>query len=355
MMTDGERLAALPGPLLAWYDRCAREMPWRTQPGPYRTWVSEIMLQQTRVEAVREYFARFMDALPDVAALARAPEEQLLKLWEGLGYYSRARNLQKGARTVMERYGGVIPGTAEELRKLPGIGEYTAGAIASIAFGEAVPAVDGNVLRVLARVLNRDDDILDAGVKRRWGEELRKVIPPERPGDFNQALMDLGATVCLPNGAPKCGECPVARQCLAHACAREQELPVKTAKKPRRIQERTVFLLVCRGKLALRRRPDRGLLAGLWELPAAEEHLEDETEAARQLAAWGLSAPDRLERLDDAKHIFTHVEWRMRCYAARTAEESPLFAWVDRKELETAYALPSAFQAWRKEIAARMR
>ena len=226
-------LEKIPALLLRWYDGCARVLPWREDPAPYRVWVSEIMLQQTRVEAVKPYYERFLERLPTVKAVAEAPEEQLLKLWEGLGYYNRVRNLQKGAQQVMERFGGEVPADFKALRSLPGVGDYTAGAIASIAFGIPVPAVDGNVLRVLSRLLARREDILDAKVKKRVETEITGIIPKGRAGDFNQSLMELGAMVCLPNGAPKCGNCPLEAICLAHRAGIQGELPVKAPKKPR--------------------------------------------------------------------------------------------------------------------------
>ena len=259
--TDEEILQQIPEKLLKWYDQNARILPWRENPQPYRVWVSEIMLQQTRVEAVKPYFERFLKALPTVEDLAQAPEEQLLKLWEGLGYYNRVRNLQRGARAVMTEHGGVIPASFEALKKLPGIGDYTAGAIGSIAFQIPVPAVDGNVLRVISRVLYRRDNILDAKVKRRIEGEIKEILP-ERTGDFNQSLMELGATVCLPNGAPKCNECPLQELCRAHLVGDEESLPVKTKAKKRKIEQRTVFLLVCDGKIALRKRPEKRASGG---------------------------------------------------------------------------------------------
>lgn len=345
--------AELPGLLLRWYDGCARVLPWREEPTPYRVWVSEIMLQQTRVEAVKPYYERFLSQLPTVKALAEAPEEQLLKLWEGLGYYNRVRNLQKAAKQVVERFGGELPASFEELRSLPGIGEYTAGAIASIAFGIPVPAVDGNVLRVAARMTAREDDILDPGVKRRWSEEVAAVIPKDRAGDFNQALMELGAMVCLPNGAPKCGECPLAGICRAHERGIEESLPVKAAKKPRKMEERTVFLVTCQGRLALSRRPEKGLLAGLWELPAVPGRL-GEKEALEALAEWGVKVR-KLEKLPAAKHIFTHVEWRMTGWTGKADEPVSGFAWAALPELEREITLPSAFKAYFPEMEKRMK
>ncbi len=343
--------AELPELLLRWYDGCARVLPWREDPSPYRVWVSEIMLQQTRVEAVKPYYQRFLNELPTVEALAAAPEEQLLKLWEGLGYYNRVRNLQKGAQAVMERFGGKVPASFEDLRSLPGVGDYTAGAIASIAFGLPVPAVDGNVLRVISRVTAREDNVLDPKVKKRTEGELSQVIPRDRAGDFNQSLMELGALICLPGGAPKCGECPLKGVCRARALGMEERLPVKAVKKPRRVEERTVFLLTCGGRLALRRRPGKGLLAGLWELPGVSERLSRE-EAERRLTEWGVNAGEP-KALSDAKHVFTHVEWRMACWAAEAEAAPPVFVWADRRELEREYALPSAFRAWAEEIKSR--
>lgn len=339
-------------PLLDWYGRSARILPWRENPEPYRVWVSEVMLQQTRVEAVKPYFSRFLAELPTVAALAAAPEAQILKLWEGLGYYNRVRNLQKGARAVMERFSGVIPASYEELLTLPGVGSYTAGAIASIAFGVAVPAVDGNVLRVTARIGNSTDNVLDPKVKRAVEAALLAVMPKDRAGDFNQALMELGAVICVPNGAPHCKDCPLAGLCRAHRLGIAETLPIKAAKKARRVEDRTVFLLTCGGKLALRRRPEKGLLAGLWELPSAPGHL-DETSAAALLGEWGVPA-QALVRLPGARHIFTHLEWLMTAWAGEAAQESPDFVWADRDELAHDYTLPSAFKAYFAEIDRRL-
>lgn len=348
----GAILRAVPARLLAWYDSCARVLPWREDPAPYRVWVSEIMLQQTRVEAVKPYYERFLSALPTVQALAEAPEEQLLKLWEGLGYYNRVRNLQKGARKVMEQYGGEVPADFEALRSLPGIGEYTAGAIASIAFGIPVPAVDGNVLRVYSRLLASPENMGDPKVKSRVEGEIREVIPRERAGDFNQSLMELGAMVCLPGGTPKCGECPLRELCLAHKQGLEESLPVKAQKKPRKVEERTVFLITCRGRLALVRRPETGLLAGMWELPGLTAKLSEDG-ALETLKEWGIEAVS-LEQLLPAKHIFTHVEWRMTAWAAEAAESAPGFTWISEEQRQKEYSLPSAFKAYFPEMERRL-
>lgn len=346
-MTAG--LSGLAGPLLQWYEEHARVLPWRDEPTPYRVWVSEIMLQQTRVEAVIPYFERFLSELPTLGDLARAPEPQLMKLWEGLGYYSRVRNLHKAAQIVVRDYGGELPREPEELQKLPGIGAYTAGAIASIAYGRPAPAVDGNVLRVISRVTASRDSIDEPAVKRRTEQELKRIYPQGRAGDFTQALMELGALVCVPNGAPKCGECPLCGQCEARKQGIAEELPVKAAKKERRVEDRTVFLLLRGGKTALQKRPEKGLLAGLWEFPSADGALTG-PQAEQWLTERGL-APAKLERLPKAKHIFSHIEWYMTGYAAflSSGPDPDEFVWAGREELLETYALPAAFKTFLKK------
>ena len=339
-----DSLAAIVEPLLEWYGRNARSLPWREEPAPYRVWVSEIMLQQTRVEAVKPYFARFLTELPDVPALASAPEQQLMKLWEGLGYYSRARNLQKAARVMVEQYGGTLPADYDALLKLPGIGPYTAGAVASIAYGIPVPAVDGNVLRVVMRLTAGWEDIADPAVKRAVERRMAEILPKDRPGDFNQAMMELGATVCAPGGEPKCLVCPLNALCEGYRQGIARELPVKAKKKARRIEERTVFLLVCDGELAIRKRADSGLLAGLWELPSVEGKLNPEG-AAETLLEWG-AQPVSVREMPAAKHIFSHVEWHMTGYWVDLTERPEGFTWAGRETLQQEYALPSAFRAY---------
>ncbi len=341
-----EILQAIAAPLLAWYDKHKRTLPWRGTKDPYRVWVSEIMLQQTRVAAVMPYYARWMEALPTVADLAAADGERLMKLWQGLGYYSRARNLQKAARVIMEDHGGRFPDTREELMKLPGVGDYTAGAIASIAFGLPVPAVDGNVLRVAARAAGMEGNILDPAVRGEIRAAMSAAMPQDRPGEFNQALMDLGATVCLPNGAPLCGDCPLAGICEANRLGLQDKLPVREKKQKRRVENLTVYLLIRGGQTALRKRPDTGLLAGLWEFPHVPGALGEDG-AAGPLAAWGLTAVDWRRKLT-AKHVFTHVEWHMTGYVVQVRGDCPEFAWVDRAGLE-ALAVPSAFARFLKE------
>ena len=351
MREQWENLDMLREPLMDWYDTHRRVLPWREEPSPYRTWVSEIMLQQTRVTAVLPYFERFMRELPDVRALAEAPEERLFKLWEGLGYYSRARNLHRAAKIVVDEYGGELPRTVDELKKLPGVGDYTASAIASIHYGAPEPAVDGNLLRVAARVAACGDDITDAKVRRQFRDKLAETIDRARPGAWNQALMDLGATVCLPNGAPLCAECPVRSFCAAYREGLTAVLPVRAEKKTRRAEERTVFLLLRGGTLAVRQRPDTGLLAKLNEYPNVEGNL-DGASARVALARWGLEA-QRLAPCGTAKHIFTHIEWQMKGYLAEVEGNCPDFRWVDAREFET-LAIPSAFRFYtaiaRKEL-----
>ncbi|MBQ2706935.1 MAG: A/G-specific adenine glycosylase [Clostridia bacterium] len=341
-----EKLAAVSAPLLAWYAQNARDLPWRRDASPYRVWVSEIMLQQTRVAAVVPYYERFMHALPTVSALAAVDDDTLMKLWEGLGYYSRARNLKRAAVQVCEDFGGEFPRTYGDVLSLCGIGEYTAGAICSIAYGLPTPAVDGNLLRVAARIAGLFEDVTDAAVRRRVRDAFCEVIDRDAPGAYNQALMDLGATVCIPNAAPHCGRCPLAHICTAHAEGKETLLPVRSAKKPRRAEERTVFLLVRDGKLALRKRPPRGLLASLWEFPNVPGNL-DEDAARMALASWGLEA-ENMERLPAARHIFTHIEWDMHAFAARVTGDAEGLFWADAAALD-ACAVPSAFSAYTKE------
>lgn len=334
-------------PLLDWYRNNARDLPWRRTRDPYRIWVSEIMLQQTRVAAVMGYYARFLETFPTVEALAAAPEDRLMKLWEGLGYYSRARNLQRAARLVAER--GGFPDTRAGLLELPGVGDYTASAIASAAFGRREAAVDGNVLRVYARLTDCHDDVSDPGVKKAVRARVQEMFPEEEADVrvFNQALMELGATVCGPNGPPRCLLCPVRDFCLGQARCTAETLPVKKPKKARRVEEKTVFLLLRNGETALRKRPGTGLLAGLWEFPNVEGSL-DESAAGKILAAWGLEPKVWRSRLA-AKHIFTHVEWHMTGYVLEVfGEGPPEFLWTGSLESR---AVPSAFARYSAEAA----
>ncbi|MCD8096781.1 MAG: A/G-specific adenine glycosylase [Lachnospiraceae bacterium] len=335
-------------PLLTWYDEHARSLPWREEPTPYRVWVSEIMLQQTRVEAVRPYFERFLQALPDVRALSACPEDELLKLWEGLGYYNRARNLKRATQIIVEEYDGQFPADYEALLGLPGIGSYTGGAIASIAFGIPVPAVDGNVLRVLSRLMASYDDILKQSVKRDFERRIQEIIPRERAGDFTQALIEIGALVCVPNGKAKCAKCPLASLCRARALGVVDELPRKKKPKERRIEERTVLVLREGSRVAIRKRPPKGLLAGLYELPNVEGKMT-EREVLETLRRWGL-APLRILPLADAKHVFSHVEWHMSGYAVSLEETDDMeesgLLFIEAEETQERYPIPAAFAAY---------
>ena len=336
-----QQLAALPGALLPWFRDHARDLPWRRDREPYHVWLSEIMLQQTRVEAVKGYYARFLAALPDIPALAAADGALLQKLWEGLGYYTRVRSLQAAARQITETHGGVFPADYAAIRALRGVGDYTAGAIASICFDQPTPAVDGNVLRVLARLTGDARDVGAEKTKAAVRAELAAVYPAGRCGDFTQALMELGATVCVPNGAPGCGNCPCAGFC-ASKDGLWRSLPVKAPKKARRREALTVFVLRCGEREALSRRPEQGLLAGLWEYPNVPGHLSAQ-EAVAQAEAWG-AAPAELLRERRETHIFTHVEWDMRCFYLRCRETPERFTWVTEAERASRCALPTAFR-----------
>lgn len=341
-------LKQLAQPLLAWYDIHRRILPWREEVSPYRTWVSEIMLQQTRVAAVLDYYRRFMEALPTVADLAAVEEDRLMKLWQGLGYYNRARNLQKAARQVAEDFGGVFPDTYEGLLTLSGVGEYTAGAIASIAFGVPVPAVDGNVLRLAARITGSCLDVLDAKNRKAFRNWMAAAMSQERPGAYNQALMDLGATVCLPSGAPLCGDCPAGDFCIARQEGCQARLPVRSPKREKRTEHLTVFLLRRGAAAALRQRPDTGLLAGLWEYPHVPGTLT-EAEAARQLQMWGVN-PTKWTKKLSARHIFTHVRWEMTGYVVEVNGLGPGdWLWAEAQQRER-LAIPSAFEKFTAEL-----
>ena len=345
--------AALPNEaveeLLAWYRVAARDLPWRKEITPYRVWLSEIMLQQTRVEAVKPYFHRFLQTFPDIASLAKADDTVLLKLWEGLGYYSRARNLKKGAMQVMEQYGGKLPADYKELQKIQGIGSYTAGAIASIAFGIPAPAVDGNVLRVLSRVSDCHADIMQPMTKRDAEQTVLQMCPEGSAGDFTQAMIELGATVCVPNGEAKCNACPIKSYCKAYEADTIDLLPMRAQKKPRRVEQRTVLLLREHDRYMIRRRGQKGLLAGLYELPNELGALS--REQAIEFARQNGFQPLHTEQLPDAKHIFTHIEWHMSAYLMTgyfEDKENRIMATAD--ELAETYAIPSAFSAYTKLI-----
>ena len=337
--------------IIRWYREAGRPLPWRQEPESYHVWISEIMLQQTRIEAVIPYYERFLRAFPDVESLSRAEDDRLMKLWEGLGYYSRARNLKKAAVQVMERYGGSLPRQAEELKKLPGIGDYTAGAIASIAYGQPEPAVDGNVLRVMTRLLACPENILSPKTRARLTELLRQSYPGgEEASLLTQGIMELGETICIPNGEARCDRCPVREHCTAHQTDTVGRFPVKSPPRERRTEERTVLLLRHQGRYAIRRRPERGLLAGLWEFPNTEGRLSEE-EALAFVHALGLK-PLSCAPCGETKHVFTHVEWRMGAYLVDCAGEGGGFLWKSPGQLQSGYPVPTTFRFYQKRIAA---
>jgi A/G-specific adenine glycosylase len=334
-------------PLLDWYDQNKRSLPWRVNPSPYHVWISEIMLQQTRIEAVIPYYERFLNACPTVEALATIDDDKLMKLWEGLGYYSRARNLKRAAIVMMQQHGGNLPADYRALLSLPGIGPYTAGAIASIAFGLPEPAVDGNVLRVVTRLTADESDVTKESTKQHITALLRTIYPQSEagPGAMTQALMELGERICLPNGAPRCQECPLGAFCPARAQDLTDRIPNRPPKKARSVQEKTVLVLLDGDKVALRKRPDRGLLASLWEFVSLEGHLNDDA-VEQYLKECGIEAV-QIQQIPDAIHIFTHVEWHMKGYLVLCGNVDPSssFCWATRRQLQEAYALPTAYSA----------
>ena len=337
----------LPDALLPWYRENRRELPWRATGDPYRIWLSEIMLQQTRVEAVKGYYARFLEELPTIEALASCEDDRLHKLWEGLGYYSRVRNLKKAAQTIVDRHGGVFPREYGDILALPGIGEYTAGAIASIAFGQRKPAVDGNVLRIIARLTADDAPIDTPAFKKNVARQLEAVYPGAA-GDFTQALIELGATLCGPNWAPRCEVCPCRDFCLAHRQGRETAFPVKSPKKEKRVDQKTVFILSCEGRYAVEKRPDQGLLAGLWQFPNVPGHLTID-EALDAVRAWDMEPRDILRQVE-RNHIFTHIRWEMRAVYLEVREMKGDYVWMTGEEVENNAALPTAFRQFWEEI-----
>lgn len=342
-----ELFEKLPGALLPWYHDNKRDLPWRKDTQPYHVWLSEIMLQQTRVEAVKGYYSRFINALPNIADLANCDDDALHKLWEGLGYYSRVRNLKKAAQMVMEYHGGKFPGEYGQVLKLPGIGEYTAGAICSICFNHKTPAVDGNVLRVISRITDDATPIDLPAYKKQTQENLAQIYP-EDAGSFTQALMELGATVCGPNRKPDCVHCPCRDFCLGAKRGTAEALPVKLPKKGRRQENMTVFICCCDGKYALQKRDDRGLLADLWQFPNVPGKLEAQ-QAVDAAKALGLHT--RQVRLSlDKSHIFTHVQWNMRGFYLEVTDCTLDFQWFSADEIEKNIALPTAFrQFWGEE------
>lgn len=335
-------------PLVNWYRENKRDLPWRHNPDAYRVWISEIMLQQTRVEAVKGYYDRFLKALPTVKDLAEAEEDKLLKLWEGLGYYNRVRNMQKAAQQIMVDHAGRFPDTYEEILQLKGIGNYTAGAISAFAYGIPKPAVDGNVLRVISRITGSYEDIMKQSVRKKIESALEQVIPTDAASDFNQGLIELGAIVCVPNGGPKCEQCPVKEYCIAHAENLTAEIPVKKKAKARKIEERTVLIFKDGKQIAIRKRPAKGLLAGLYEFPNVEGKLsmDEVTEYSKKI---GLMAV-RVQKLPEAKHIFSHIEWHMTGYEVIVDELEKTngkgFLFIHPEQIKKEYSIPSAFEKY---------
>lgn len=344
---DVELEQEIAGRLITWYEKNKRSLPWRADREPYHIWLSEVMCQQTRVEAVKAYYQRFLQYLPSVQSLADCPEEKLNKLWEGLGYYSRARHLQQAAQLICREYGGVFPSDYETIRALPGIGDYTASAIASICFGLPCPAVDGNVLRVVTRLCASKADISKPGTKSAVRSALLPLFEGVSSGTLNQALMELGALVCLPNHAPDCVHCPL-RDFCASADGAWKEIPFKGEKKTRRIETHTVFLLRCNDQWALRKRPSEGLLAGLWEFPNLPGELNAQ-QALDAAANWNCR-PESLLRHTQKFHIFTHIRWEMPAWVIECANPSELFTWAGLERIQSTYSLPTAFRQFTEEM-----
>lgn len=335
-------------PLVKWFQENKRELPWRQGNNPYHTWLSEIMLQQTRIEAVKEYYAVFLKKLPTIQDLAKIEEERLLKLWEGLGYYNRVRNLKKAAQIIEREYHGIMPTSYEELVKLPGIGEYTAGAIASICFGERIPAVDGNVLRVISRVIGSKKNVLESTTKKEMTELLQMIIPKEA-GDFNEGLMELGETICIPNGEPLCEKCPLKKICTAKKENLTNEIPVRVSKMKRKIEDRTVFLLFCGDKIAIRKREDKGLLAGMYEFPNITGKMDEKEIKNFIYSQWGMKIIS-IKKIKDYKHIFSHIEWKMRGYHIEIDTMNTNFIWVPKEKIRKDYAIPGAFAPFQEKL-----
>lgn len=346
-MNNDTFLSVLPELLLPWYAKNRRDLPWRKDREPYHIWLSEIMLQQTRVEAVKGYYARFLTVLPTIRELAQCDDDTLHKLWEGLGYYSRVRNLKKAAQVIVYEYNGAFPRSYAQVLALPGIGAYTAGAVCSIAFDAPTPAVDGNVLRLMSRLRN-DASPIDLPETKKSVTEILSELYPQQAGDFTQALMELGATLCGPNRKPECARCPCMKICRGYAAGTAESLPVKTPKKQRRIEEHTVFILSCDGTYALEKRPAKGLLAGLWQFPNVPGSLAPQ-QALCQLESLGLH-PKEILRQVCRTHIFTHIQWNMQGYYLEVREKSPVYQWFCPQEIQMQAALPTAFRQFFKEI-----
>ena len=345
-MIEIELMKKMRQPISDWYQKNKRELPWRKEKNPYHIWISEIMLQQTRIEAVKQYYERFLKEIPTIQDLAEIDEEKLLKLWEGLGYYNRARNLKKAAQVIQEKYKGKMPKHDKELVELPGIGEYTAGAISSIAYDEPVPAVDGNVLRVVSRVVGSKKDVLETKTKKEFTQKLREIMP-NQAGDFNEGLMELGELICIPNGEPLCEKCPLQEICIAKNENLTDVIPVRNQKIKRRKEEKTVFLLEFEGKIAIQKREKTGLLANMYEFPNVDKRLKkDEIETVLQ--SWGLIG-NQIEKIG-THHLFSHIEWDMVGYKIQVDSINSAFIWVEKHEILEKYPIPGAFVPFRDKM-----
>ena len=340
--------------VIEWYDSGHRALPWRETRDPYRIWISEIMLQQTRAETVVSYYERFLARYPTVEALALSGEEELLKCWEGLGYYSRARSLHRAAKAIVAEYGGELPADVERLRALPGIGDYTAGAIASIAFGIPAAAVDGNVERVLCRYDAVLEETGTPAVRRRIAARAQELVPADRPGAFANAMMELGATVCTPR-SPACLLCPVRESCRGLALGVAAELPHKMKRKPQRVERRAVLLVFGGGRVLVVRRQEK-LLGGLYVFPDVllGDAPADAAALCAHMDALGLeTAFDGA--LGHARHVFTHIVWEMEIFALEAQRCAPVDGgkWVTAQEL-AALPLPTAVKAARARAMERL-
>jgi A/G-specific adenine glycosylase len=329
--------------LLYWYDNEYILLPWRNDQDPYKIWVSEIMLQQTRVEAVIPYFERFIKRLPTVKDLAEIEEDELMKLWQGLGYYRRVKNMQAAAKQIMQDFHGVMPKTMKDLLTLKGIGEYTAGAIASIAYDEVAPAVDGNVLRIFARLYAVKENLRNTKVRKKVGDLYKPFLPKNRPGDFNQALMDLGRKICIPSKNPRCEECPLASNCLAYRHDLQGEIPFLEKKKARKKENITILVFHKDDKIWIRKRPNEGLLSSLYEYTTLKGH-----KTLEEVASYGERTVKGIVKMPDSKHIFSHIEWSMIGYFVEVdqdkMDDQGMFVSMD--DLKNKYSIPTAFKRY---------
>lgn len=340
-------------PLLEWYYKNKRILPWRVDKDPYHVWISEIMLQQTRIEAVIDYYYRFMKELPTIQDLANCSQDKLLKLWEGLGYYNRARNLQKAAQIIITEYNNTFPSIYQEIISLPGIGEYTASAIASICFSLKEATVDGNVLRVYMRVNNCYNNIDDIKTRKKVRDELIKIMPTDS-GNFNESLMELGETICLPNGIPKCDECPVKDLCKSHQNNTYLELPVKQKKKERLEENYTVFLFCFNNMVAISKRCDKGLLYNMWQFFNIKNKMSF-SQVQKYLNEENIPFSG-IEKAISYTHIFTHKKWNMHSYFILLEDKIEFddIIWVSLEDLDNIYAIPTAFQPFKKYLKERL-